>query len=222
MSKYFPPEFEVTAFTCPHCHTKAQMCWQHVVCDSSPIDHLRRCYCTDCEKDSIWKGELTESFRAGFSVYSNWAMIYPIIATAPEASIDMPERVRAIYNEARQVEPHSKRASAALLRLCLEHLLKELGYDKKRIFDAIGEAVRDQIPEEVQQGMDIIRNFGNDAIHPVAEIQWDDNGADVPYLFELLNEIVEVTFTRKKKRDLLYSKMSPAQKEAIDKRDSKG
>lgn len=227
MSNYYPPEFKGEAFSCPHCQVKSLMFWFRVHLSRNNNDilhdnfHISRCL--HCKQDCIWyhKQSVRHEINTA-TLINNTTMIYPLVATSPEPNEDMPEEVQAIYKEARQVAPHSKRAAAALLRLSLEHLLDVLGYGRKRIFDAIGKAVSDGVPEEVQQGMDIIRQYGNDAVHPVSEIQWDDSGEDVPYLFELLNEIVEVTITRKKRRDALYNKMSSTQKAAIDKRDGRG
>ena len=225
MSKYIAPQYHKSSFTCPHCQAHAQMHWNALrVTDditSEQLTTLSICRCIGCARYSIWKVLGNDKIDFKRNINATWVMIFPKVASAPEPNEDMPQQVKAIYEEARQVEPHSKRAAAALLRLCLEHLLKQTGYDRKKIFDAIGDAVKDQIAEEVQQGMDLIRSYGNDAVHPVSEILWDDNGDDVPYLFHLLNEIVEVTITRKNKRDALYAKMSQTQRDAIDKRDGK-
>ena len=49
-------------------------------------------------------------------------MIFPSGSTIPMAHTDMPESVKEIYDEAREIAGQSPRAAAALLRLALEKI----------------------------------------------------------------------------------------------------
>lgn len=53
-------------------------------------------------------------------------MIFPSGSNIPMPHTDMPESVKEIYNEAREIASNSPRAAAALLRLALEKLTEEL------------------------------------------------------------------------------------------------
>jgi len=53
-------------------------------------------------------------------------MVFPNRITVELAHIDMPEEVKEIYNEAREVSNISPRAAAALLRVALEKLTEYL------------------------------------------------------------------------------------------------
>ena len=64
--------------------------------------------CDHCGKYSVWVEE---------------ELIYPRTLWMPEPAEDMPDKVKQIYNEAREIEQASPRAAAALLRVALEELL---------------------------------------------------------------------------------------------------
>jgi len=70
-------------------------------------------------------------------------MIYPQFGVAPVANSDMPDEIRQDYNEASAILDQSPRGAAALIRLAIQKLCKELGQPGKNINDDIGALVRD-------------------------------------------------------------------------------
>lgn len=94
-------------------------------------------------------------------------MLVPEVTSVPLPVESMSKEVKDIYNEARDVYHKFYKASAALLRLVLQHLCKELGEDGKSINSDIGNLVKKGLPDEVQQALDIIRVTGNNYVHPV-------------------------------------------------------
>jgi hypothetical protein len=68
--------------------------------------------CMHCVEFLIWHGD---------------SIVWPPVSTAPKPHGDMPDDAKQDYEEARQVLPHSPRAAAALLRLALQKLCKNLG-----------------------------------------------------------------------------------------------
>ncbi|MFD1357644.1 DUF4145 domain-containing protein [Fictibacillus halophilus] len=150
--------------------------------------------CHDCTNYTIWE---------------NKKIIYPFESELPEAHGDMPEDVKGIYTEATQVYKHSPRAAAALLRLAIEIMipqLEEYNIKKAKINTMIGELVKQDIPQHVQQGLDAIRIYGNEGIHP-GEIVINDDQETVQFLFELINLMVDELITRKKKIKSIYDKL---------------
>jgi hypothetical protein len=147
-------------------------------------------------------------------------MLIPSGGTAELPHPDMPESVRADYEEAREICGASPRAAAALLRLAIQKLCKELGEPGKDISDDIANLVKKGLPLEIQQALDIIRVVGNNAVHP-GELQPDDI-AEVAYsLFELTNQIVEERISKPKKLQSLFARLPQGARNAIHKRDGK-
>jgi len=123
-------------------------------------------------------------------IWVNDEMILPKITKVPEPNEYMPENVKNIYNEAKSIFNFSPRASAALLRLALQYLCIELGGEGKSINADIANLVKNGLPTEVQQALDIIRVTGNEAVHP-GVITFEDNEEITLILFDLINFIVK-------------------------------
>ena len=130
----------------------------------------------------------------------------------------MPKNVSSIYNEAKEVSGQSPRAAAALLRLALQVLCKELGGKGKNINDDIAIFVKNGMPVEVQKALDVVRVVGNNAVHP-GEINLNDTPEIASKLFGLLNFIVQDRISRPRELEALYEIIPESQREAIKKRD---
>ena len=57
-------------------------------------------------------------------IFANPKLVFPKKSSFPEPNEDAPGEIKQIYNEARDVFPYSVCASAVLLRLALEQLMK--------------------------------------------------------------------------------------------------
>lgn len=145
-------------------------------------------------------------------------LIEPASRNAPPANPDLSEEIRRDYNEAASIELQSPKGAAALLRLCLQRLCKELGEEGKNINDDIAALVRKGLPVEIQQALDVVRVVGNNAVHPGA-IDLDDRPETVSALFTLINAIADRMITQPKKVAALYSTLPPGIVQAIEKRD---
>lgn len=158
--------------------------------------------CQHCNKRTIWIEN---------------TMYYPDTGNAPFPNPEMPESVKKIYLEAASVQMKSPRGAAALLRLGIQILCKELGEPGKNINDDIGSLVKKGLPVLVQQSLDIVRVTGNDAVHP-GQID-TDNPETVNQLFQLTNVIVEYLIALPKKVSGIYSGLPTDKVEAIKNRD---
>ena len=210
MNTYITPTVYEKKFTCPHCGAIALQRWQDSMwnlgarCESSKEMPIRVARCDHCGNNSLW--------------FQN-SMVYPDIGTAPQPNPDMPDSVKDIYREAASISAKSPRGAAALLRLAIQVLCKELGEKGENINEDIATLVKKGLPERVQQALDIVRVTGNNAVHP-GQIGVDDPNV-VGNLFELINVIVEYTISMPNRISTLYSALPQGAADQIKKRDNK-
>ncbi|MHB8409768.1 MAG: DUF4145 domain-containing protein [Acidiferrobacterales bacterium] len=94
-------------------------------------------------------------------------MIFPKGSGRAPAPPEVPEAIAADFNEACLVLGDSPKASAALSRRCLQHLLRERGVSSKRdLNQAIDDALDAHLPAHISENLDAIRNIGNFSAHP--------------------------------------------------------
>ncbi|WP_028301921.1 DUF4145 domain-containing protein [Oceanospirillum beijerinckii] len=207
MSKYYPPTFKEKKFHCILCGVYAQQSWIDLKWSNYQGTYstdFTFSHCSHCGKNSYWHND---------------RMIVPSEAPVPPPHLDLPETCTSEYEEARDIVARSPRAAAALLRLCVQKLMVELGEKGKNINDDIGELVKKGLPVEVQQALDYCRVIGNNGVHP-GEIELTDNPEIAHSLFEMVNFIVEDRIARPKKVAELYGKLPQGALNAVEKRDA--
>lgn len=216
MARFIAPKVGESSFTCPICGVLASIKWSdkgidktgdfyfiyNVLPESEFIFSVSTCIA--CGNPHFWIDD---------------KMVMPVSSGVPMPNEDMPDEVRELYLEAREVLPYSAKASIALLRLALQHLCKELGGEGKNINNDISKLVKEGLSVKVQKALDSIRVIGNNAVHP-GTIDLDDNPDIAPLLFELLNVIVNEMITQPKQIDELYLRLPQRALDAISKRDS--
>lgn len=206
--KYIAPTVYASSFTCPHCGAISQQGWWRRGFDGNYYNELQYCEigvgkCHHCNDYTLWVKD---------------RMLYPSTGSAPLPNVEMPIDVAVYYKEASEIFTRSPRSAAALLRLAIQVLCKNLGEKGKNINEDIASLVSKGLPIIVQQSLDVVRVTGNDAVHP-GQIDTDDPEV-VGSLFELINIIVEYMIAMPKKVSGLYGNL-PAQKLAeIQRRDS--
>jgi hypothetical protein len=207
--KYIQPSVFAKSFTCPNCGAIAKQDWWVVDWNGiyrSNIEYqhypIRASECQHCNKNTLWIGE---------------KMLYPDNGNAPFPNTEMPETVSKLYLEAASISNKSPRGAAALLRLSIQILCKELGEKGSNINDDIKNLVKNGLPVMVQKSLDIVRVTGNDAVHP-GQIDTDDPET-VKQLFDLVNIIVEYMIALPKKVSGIYSGLPADKVQAIVDRD---
>jgi hypothetical protein len=208
---FTPPKFKGTGFNCPFCLAFAKQEW-------GPINKIVEggnhgadwnyaiARCTHCQKFSVWVNE---------------RLVYPETTTVLPPNADLPADVQGDYDEARLIVSKSPRGAAALLRLCIQKVCKELGQPGKNINDDISALVKKGLPPLVQQALDIVRVVGNNAVHP-GQIDLQDDMEIAQKLFSLVNLIADVLISQPKQVESLYASLIPiGQQDAIAKRDGK-
>lgn len=131
-------------------------------------------------------------------------MIYPKPCLTPPPNEDLPEEIKADYEEASLIVQDSPRGACTLLRLALQKLMIYLGEDKnldKAIKSLIDKKI---INEDLQKALDSVRVVGNSAVHP-NELDIKDNKEIAIALFKIINYISEKILTEKKRVDEIYN-----------------
>jgi len=207
-NKYYPPKHLDEQFHCVYCGVFARQIWNDV---------LRRYYGTSTEAEG-WTCCLCEHCQA-ISYWHEGRMVVPSNVTAPPAHEDFPESCKPDYDEARDIVNRSPKAAAALLRLCLQKLLGELGESGKNINNDIASLVRKGLSPAVQQALDFCRIVGNNAVHP-GELSLDDTPEIANALFGMLNFIVDQRITQLKRIEQFYAVLPKKLTDAVDQRDA--
>lgn len=164
--------------------------------------NVSRCY--NCDRISVW-------------VYNN--LMYPVVGSVVAPNPDMSEDIRRDYEEAGAILSQSPRGAAALLRLAIQKLCKELGQPGENINADIKALVAAGLDKRVQQALDAVRVIGNSAVHP-GKIDIRDDRATAESLFRLINLIVDKTISEPKHVQEVYDSLPDNLLEAIANRDA--
>jgi hypothetical protein len=191
------------------------MKWQQLAGPGGALPFLGA-KCAHCGDLSIW-----EISGSGHS--TTHRMVYPPARLGVPPHPEMPARPLELYLEAQDVAARSPRAAAALLRVAVDVLLREVveGAGRKSLNDVIGMAVAAGLTPAVQQALDVLRVIGNDALHPEAIVlDEQDPDAKVASLSKLMNVVVEqMVASPRLAREMLDTLPSGA-REGIARRDS--
>ena len=203
------PQFIEENFNCPHCNVLAYQNWAQVFCQPGrliTIKNLNITFCQNCSEYSLWK---------------DGKMIYPIVSTVPLPNNDMPDNVKEIYKEARQIQQFSPRAAAALLRVALEKLTAHLGENSGNLNTRIGNLNKKGLPGKVINSLDIVRINSNEGGSHAGQIDLtgNDDSDIVDKLFFLVNFIVEKTITENEQIKDMFQKLPEDKKRGIANRD---
>lgn len=101
-------------------------------------------------------------------IISKRELIRPKGSSRPPVPNEVPDRIADDYNEACLVLPDSAKASAALSRRALQHLLRDAaGINEGNLANEIQQVLdSNQLPSYLSESIDAIRNIGNFAAHP--------------------------------------------------------
>ena len=142
--------------------------------------NISQCY--NCKEIAIWVHD---------------QMIYPSSKIEIQPNEDLPPYIKRLFEEAKEIVSSSPKGAAALLRLSIQHLCKELGESGKNIDKDIASLVGKGLDPLVQKALDVVRVIGNEAVHP-GEINLDDNRDIALQLFNLVNLIANQMISQPK------------------------
>ena len=151
----------------------------------------------------------------------NGELVHPVrSAFGPKPNPDMPESVLKDYMEASAIADQSPRAAAALLRLAAEKLCLET-VNGKSLDNSIDLLVKQgKITDETRQALDVVRVYGNNAVHP-GVLSLDDKPDTVDSLFKLVNLICLATITQSRMVEEMFKGLPAKDQAKSSKRGSK-
>ncbi len=171
---------------------------------SQQLNNLFLSQCYNCHRWTIWVHD---------------RVVYPQNTLGAMPNPDLPDEVRGVVEEARHILEPSPKGAAALLRLSIQMLCKELGLAGKDLNNDIGTLVKQGLNPIVQKSLDVVRVIGNEAVHP-GVITLDDDKDTAIQLFDLVNIICEQMITQPQQVQALYEKLPKNKRKAIENRDS--
>ena len=160
--------------------------------------------CFNCNELSLWMFD---------------RLLHPRTGEAPPVNPDLSADIRQVYDEASSILEASPRGAAALVRLAIQMLCKELGQPGKNINADIAALVADGLDPGIQKALDYVRVVGNNAVHP-GQIDLRDGRDTAVGLFALLNVIADKLISVPKRIDQAYDTLPEGVRDAIRKRDA--
>ena len=159
--------------------------------------------CFNCKEISVWIHE---------------GMAFPRKGEAPPVNSDLSDDIQRDYSEASSIIEASPRGAAALMRLAIQKLCKELGQHGRNLNDDIGALVERGLDQQVQMALDAVRVIGNNAVHP-GQMDLRDDRATAETLIMLLNLIAEKMVSQPKRVKEVYESLPAGARKAIEGRD---
>ncbi|MED1557540.1 DUF4145 domain-containing protein [Bacillus paramycoides] len=221
------PEFLLEVFDCPHCKSKTRHAWYVALGreDRTPFiagsanfykDRLEMKNSSLRESDpkflgvpedekylvfapNEWHVDISVcTICSSYLIWKNNKVIYPNCHTIEEPCADMPEGVKKLYNEAREIVNISPKSACALLRLAVEKLLIEglRCNPRNSVNDNIKFLQQEgKLSDPIDKALHAVRLVGNAAVH-AGRINLDDKPEYAYILFGLLNYIVDDLISR--------------------------
>jgi len=210
---------------CPHCLEGFFENWNlhELGEDGDGMWYTARCKCPNCQRFVI---RLEKNLRldgvgrlipgsADVSI-----LIRPKGITRTPLSGEVPEDFTFDYKEACLVLADSPKASAALSRRCLQHLLREKAQVKRgNLSDEIEQVIK-LLPSYLAESIDAVRTIGNFAAHPMKSTNTgeiiDVEPGEAEWLLDVLEGLFDFYFVQpailQKKRCALNAKLKQAGK----------
>ncbi|HUD03891.1 MAG TPA: DUF4145 domain-containing protein [Candidatus Paceibacterota bacterium] len=225
MSKeeHYPPIHAKEKFHCPHCGVYAKQRWSHL---SAVGDvHTNRYYDSNIKGLTQISSNLVEEWSIsicehcnGMIIWKGKTIIYPKEIQVAKPNTDLNADIQEDYLEAANVLSDSPRSAAAILRLALQKLCKQLGEKGENINEDIAALVKKGLNPTIQKSLDALRITGNNAVHP-GELDLKEDAGRVMKLFGLVNFIAEKMLTEPKEINSFYEELPEGAKKAVEKRD---
>jgi hypothetical protein len=152
-------------------------------------------------------------------------LIRPKASQRPPPPPDVPADFREDYIESCLVLADSPKASAALSRRCLQHLLRECAKVKPgNLADEIQQVIDGgTLPSHIAESIDVIRHIGNFAAHPMKSKASGEvlpvEAGEAEWNLDVIESLFDFYFVQpaitKRKKDALNQKLQEAGKKPM-------
>lgn len=216
---------------CPHCQTEFHDNTK-VVDLSSDADaywHLELQTCPACRRYVLQLVAYGITKLTGIAsvrgAEQTRYLVRPRVATRPSPPSDVPADFTQDYVEASLVIADSPKASAALSRRCLQHVLREkAGVKPSDLASEIDQVIESgTLPTHLAEAIDAVRVIGNFAAHPIkskasGEVLPVEPG-EAEWTLDVLDGLFDFYFVQPsmlaKKRAALNAKLAEAKKPPV-------
>ena len=212
---------------CPHClvefHDEVQL--TDLGEDSTSYWLLHKRVCPKCGKFILSLKQHYDRYNVGRGNHyhrNREFYCYPRAVSRSPLSPDVPEQFAADYQEACLTLTDSPKASAALSRRCLQHILREIAKVKHgNLADEIQSVIDSRtVPTHLVESLDAVRNIGNFAAHPIKSKSsgevLDVEPGEAEWNLDVLESLFDFYFVQpaeiQRKRDALNAKLKEAGK----------
>jgi hypothetical protein len=169
---------------------------------SRDVQNVSISYCFNCNEMCLW-------------VYDQ--LVWPRREGCPESKLHAPPNVRRESEEASQTLEASPRGAAALLRIAIEKLCKELGVSGESLKDDIVFFVREDVDARVQKVLDAAQIIESNAMRP-GQIDLGEDRATAETLSGLVNLICEKMIMEPRHLQEVYTKVREGARTAMEQR----
>lgn len=197
---------------CPHClvayHPKDL---EQYLADDQDIGRwyaLAR-QCPECGESSFW----LRYYEFAVDEYREW-VVYPKTTGREPCPPEVDNKALSEdYEEACAVLPDSPKASAALSRRCLQHMLQEYaGAKGKNLYQEIEWVIEhSDVPGYLKEELHVVREYGNLAAHTSKDIKTGEivsvEDGEAEGLLDVIEGLFEHFFVAKKKAEERKAKL---------------
>lgn len=218
---------ESDTMKCPHCLTGFNEAWgitqlpqDKTTKAKSFAWRIRYLVCPTCDNLVAMLGQGTVT--ASNSYTETTRMVWPAAVTREPLSPDVPAAFASDYKEAVAVFHDSPKASAALSRRCLQHIIHDkAGIKEKNLDQEIQKLINSgKLPQDLSDAIDAVRTVGNFAAHPIKSVSSgeivDVEDGEAEWLLDTIEGLFDFYFVRpaalQRKRDALNKKLADAGK----------
>ena len=209
---------------CPHCltamHDNREI--RQIGEDKFSAFDLFMRTCPECGRFILSLNEKYNRYATGKYHKQREFLCYPKAPSRTPVSEEVSEEFRSDYHEACLTLTDSPKASAALSRRCLQHILRECAKVKpKNLADEIQQVLDEgKLPSHLLESLDAVRNIGNFAAHPIKSQSsgevLDVEPGEAEWNLDVLEALFDYFFVQpallQKKRAALNAKLKEAGK----------
>lgn len=200
---------------CPHCLVEIHAVNDrfHLKADAEGDWHIERVPCPAC-------GRYTLTLQVSNTKESRSWVVHPRATARAPLSPHVPANIASDYGEACLVLADSPKASAALSRRCLQHVLRTAGNIKPDDLAKEIDEVLPTLPAYLRGTVDAVRVVGNFAAHPIKalntgeilDVEPEEAETNLAALEGLFNFYYVLPKIEQAKRDALNTKLMLAGK----------